>query len=75
MFSVNCPVIGSEVLRGPRSIVSMHNTSDGVVGYFRCQCGTLGVMVTGRLADHTTYYHPGRDAAPIDLPEPAAVGA
>lgn len=81
MFSVHCPEAGTEVLLGPRSVLSMHNTSQGIVGYFRCRCGTLGVVVTGRGSMVQTSYHPARDevavpshdAVPVTVPADALV--
>lgn len=58
MFTIHCPVAGAEVLRGPRSILSMHNSSDGVVTYVRCSCGQIAVMVTGQLATEPRVHHP-----------------
>lgn len=73
MFSVHCPEAGAEVLLGPRSIRSMHNTSEGVVSYFRCRCGATGVLVSGRRAVGERAYHPAREAAEAAVP--ATVGA
>lgn len=70
MFSITCPVEGAEVLRGPRSILSMHNTSAGVVTYVRCACGQIVVMVTGQLATEPRVHHP----VPGDTPAADAVG-
>lgn len=73
MYSVYCPVEGAEVLRGPRSILSLHTTSEGITGYFRCHCGTLGVFTTGRGSRETVYYHPTRkEALASHEPVPAA---
>ncbi|MBW3619157.1 MAG: hypothetical protein KY461_02845 [Actinobacteria bacterium] len=68
MFSLYCPVLDAEVLRGPRAILSMHNSSEGVVSYVTCQCGSIAVMVTGQLADVPRVHHPAADV-------PVAVGA
>lgn len=73
MFSVHCPEAGAEVLLGPRSVLSMHNTQRGVVTYFRCRCGTTGVLVSGRASLRETAYHPGH--GPAEEPAAAAVGA
>lgn len=77
MFTIHCPVAGTEVLRGPRAILSMHNTSAGVVAYARCQCGQIVVMVTGRFADEPRIHHPGAAPAAADdvATEPVPVSA
>lgn len=63
MFSVHCPVRGAEVLLGPGSIRSMHNTSEGILTYFQCRCGQLGWMVDGRHASHHHVEHPAEEPA------------
>ncbi|MBW3659291.1 MAG: hypothetical protein KY457_11680 [Actinobacteria bacterium] len=77
MFSIHCPVEGAEVLRGPRSILSMHNTSAGVVTYVRCACGQIVVMVTGQLATEPRVHHPAPAGTPVaDVAgEPVPLGA
>lgn len=77
MFSIACPVEGAQVLRGPRSILSMHNTSAGVVTYVRCRCGQIVVMVTGQLATEQRVHHPAPVEAPVAdvVGEPVPVGA
>lgn len=76
MFSVHCPKYEAEVLRGPSSVISVHNTSQGVVTYLRCQCGAVVVMVTGRLAGRTVSHHPDVEAAGTERRrEPALVGS
>lgn len=72
MFTIHCPVEGAEVLRGPRSILSMHNTSEGVVSYVRCVCGQIAVMRTGRYATEPTVHHP---VTPAELAPEAPVAA
>lgn len=62
LFSVHCPAAGAEVLLGTRAIRSLHNTSEGIVTYFTCHCGDIGMMVTGQLAGRTRLHHPLRDA-------------
>lgn len=61
MFSLYCPVLDAELLRGPRAILSMHNTSAGVVTYVSCRCGSTAVMVTGQLAGEQRVHHPVAD--------------
>ena len=76
MFSVHCPEAGAEILLGPRSILSMHNTQRGVVSYFRCRCGATGVLVSGRASLEEVVHHPARrsELEPTREPVPAAVG-
>lgn len=71
MFAVPCPVIGAEVHLGPRNILSRHKTSRGVVGYFRCRCGTVAVFHTARDVGTTTYHHPGGREPEADQRRPA----
>lgn len=73
MFSVHCPEAGAEILLGPRSILSMHNTQRGIVSYFRCRCGATGVLVSGRASLEEVAHHPA--SQPFEAPRPAAVGA
>lgn len=68
MFTVHCPVEGAEVLRGPSSVLSLHNTSEGIVTYVRCVCGGIAVMVSGRFATAPRVHHPAPEL-------PVAVGA
>ena len=77
MFAINCPVEGAQVLRGPRSVVSLHNTSAGIVTYVRCRCGQIVVMVSGQLATEPRVHHPVPAAAPVAdvAAEPLPVGA
>ncbi|MDX1622059.1 MAG: hypothetical protein R3320_13765 [Nitriliruptorales bacterium] len=58
MRSANCPVLNRDVLVGPESVLSMHNTSEGVVSYYRCRCGELCVMVETRSGSGHRVYHP-----------------
>lgn len=73
MFVIPCPVVGAEVLRGPRSVLAVHNTAAGIVADVRCQCGQVAVVVTGQLAGGTSVHHP--EAATVADPEMVAVGA
>lgn len=77
MFSFHCPVAGAEVLRGPRSVLSMRNTSAGIVTSLRCLCGEVVVMVTGQLATAPGIHHPEPVVAAVDdvATEPVPVGA
>lgn len=47
MFDAHCRRCGTAVLLTTRRIISLHHTSQGIVVYFRCWCGTPGVLVTG----------------------------
>ena len=60
MFDAYCSRDRARVLLGPRNILSLHNTSDGIVVYVRCHCGHPGVVTFGRHAP---------------APQPVAVGA
>ena len=48
MFDASCDRCGAVVLLGPRRIVSLENTDDGIVLSFRCYCGAVGTEVVGR---------------------------
>lgn len=43
MFTIHCHICDEELLVGSRSIVSMHETSDGPIAYVRCPHGHLVV--------------------------------
>jgi len=44
MFDIDCHVCGSTHLVGSRSILSVHNTSEGVIAYARCPNGHTVVV-------------------------------
>lgn len=48
MFDAYCRHCRARVLLTTRRILSLHNTSQGILVYFRCWCGTAGIWVTGR---------------------------
>lgn len=48
MFDAYCRACDARVLLTTRRILSLHNTSEGIVVYFRCWCGVPGVWLTGR---------------------------
>jgi hypothetical protein len=48
MFSAYCKHCGTVVLLDPANVRSIHNTSDGVVVYFRCHAGHSGVWLSAR---------------------------
>lgn len=60
MFKAHCPVHGSDVLLGPRSILGLDNTDSGIVVRWRCHCGHRGAFRTGR---HARPPGAARDAA------------
>jgi hypothetical protein len=41
----------------------MHNTSEGIVLYYRCACGQPGVMTTGRKAKSPNSHHASGSSA------------
>jgi hypothetical protein len=47
MFDVFCPRHGRLVLLGPRNIVALENTTDGIVLRWRCRCGATGTELLG----------------------------
>lgn len=51
VFDVYCPTHDSRMLLGPRSIVQLDNTSDGIVIGWRCSCGAIGTELLGRRTD------------------------
>lgn len=63
MFDIYCVREGARTLLGPRQITSLHNTSEGIVVYFRCRCGQPGVVVWGRGAPSAGG---ARDAANVE---------
>lgn len=48
MFSVHCPIHGSEVLLTERRIVGLDRSADGVTVRWECWCGHRGSHHTGR---------------------------
>lgn len=44
MFNLHCHLCGSNQLVGSRSILSLHNTSRGVIAYARCPQGHTVVV-------------------------------
>lgn len=77
MFEAYCRHCEARMLLSPRRVLSMHNTSDGIVVYFRCWRGHAGVFVTGRSAGRPSAV-PAADAkgTPAEgRPEVASAGA
>jgi hypothetical protein len=62
MYRVNCPAAEAEVSLPSDAILSLHRTSAGKTGYFRCTCGALGVLTVGRFDIEPTLHHPARVA-------------
>ena len=52
MFSVHCPIHGSEVLLPERRIESLRNTARGIEVSWVCYCGHHGSFLTGRRYSH-----------------------
>lgn len=50
MYDAFCDRCDAVVLLGPRRIVSLENTDDGIALTFRCYCGAVGTEVVGRAA-------------------------
>lgn len=48
MFDASCDRCDAVVLLGPRRIVSLENTDDGIALTYRCYCGAVGTEVVGR---------------------------
>jgi hypothetical protein len=48
MFSAYCKHCGTAVLLDSGNVRSTHDTSDGVVVYFRCHAGHSGVRLMSR---------------------------
>jgi hypothetical protein len=53
MFSAYCKHCGTVVLLDPTCIRSVHNTSAGMVVYFRCHAGHSGVRLISRSTSRT----------------------
>jgi hypothetical protein len=53
MFSAYCKHCGTVVLLDPTCIRSAHNTSAGMVVYFRCHAGHPGVWLMSRSTSRT----------------------
>ena len=62
MYRVTCPAIAAEVALPADAILSLHKTSAGTTGYFRCTCGAMGVLTVGPLDIEPTMHHPARVA-------------
>jgi hypothetical protein len=49
MLDVTCPHHGRRVLLGNERIVAMTNDDTGIVVRYRCWCGEVGELHTGRV--------------------------
>lgn len=74
MFDAHCRTCGTAVLLTTRRIISLHHTSQGALVYFRCWCGTPGVLVAARPARPRPGVATGRSAA-LGRPDVHAYGA
>ncbi len=63
MFSAYCKQCGTVVLLGPADVSSIHNTSSGIVLYFRCSAGHFGAWLTGRRPSSRTHRAGGQGTA------------
>jgi hypothetical protein len=52
MFSIHCPVHGSEVLLSERRIRGIDRTEAGLRVRYECWCGHRGAFASGRPAAH-----------------------
>lgn len=50
MFDATCDRCASIVLLGPRRVVSLENTDEGILLTYRCYCGETGTALLGRAA-------------------------
>ena len=61
MFSIDCPVLGHEVVIWSEQVTGLNRTAHGVAAEFHCACGSAAVALAGerptagRLIYHTTY--------------------
>jgi hypothetical protein len=59
MFDVHCHRHGRRVLLGERRILSITDDDAGIVVRYRCACGDLGELRTGRARHHHVPSVPG----------------
>lgn len=71
MLTIHCHRCSTTHLVGTRSIVSMHQTSEGPVAYVRCPEGHLTVTEFGRELETPT----PPAATPAPAPTPAVASA
>ena len=65
MLHIHCPVCNHRYMVGTRSIVSMHNTSDGVLAYVRCPEGHVTLNTGSPSAIEKAQAGNQRDLAPV----------
>jgi hypothetical protein len=75
MFTVHCDTCDTTRLLGPRRIIGMDNTDQGIVVHFRCFCGAEATVLTGRAAHRPVPAPSVDEPAPVDAPAPAPVPA
>jgi hypothetical protein len=66
MFNVHCDICDTTRLFGPRRIIGMDNTDQGIVVHFRCFCGGEATVRTGRAATSTVAAETVDEPAPVD---------
>ena len=47
MFTVNCPVLGHEVMIWSDQVTGLDRTAHGVAAEFHCACGSAAVCLAG----------------------------
>jgi hypothetical protein len=71
MFTVHCDSCDTSRLLGPRRIIGMDNTDHGILVHFRCFCGAVATVVTGRAAASPASAETVDEPAPAGAPAPA----
>ncbi len=49
MFSIQCPVLGHEVVIWSGQVIGLDRTPHGVAAEFHCGCGSAAVCLAGEL--------------------------
>jgi hypothetical protein len=75
MFTVHCDSCDTTRLLGPRRLIGTHNTDQGIFVLFRCFCGGVATVLTGRATTAPVAAEPVDEPAPGDAPAPASVPA
>lgn len=65
MLQIHCPVCNHRYMVGTSSIVSMHNTSEGVLAYVRCPEGHVTLNTGSPSALEKAHAGSQRDLAPV----------
>ena len=61
MFSIDCPVLGHQVVIWSEQVTGLNRTAHGVAAEFHCACGSAAVALAGegptrgRLIYHAAY--------------------